>query len=91
MTNTENSRVSYFMDPGEQFQVMKDIRERKEKMLAIYHSHPDSVAFPSAKDVRLAYYPDSLYIIVSLAGDIPVLKAFSINEGEIVEISVKPL
>ena len=76
------------MDPGEQFQVMKDIRERKEKMLAIYHSHPDSVAFPSAKDVRLAYYPDSLYIIVSLAGDIPVLKAFSINEGEIDRKSV---
>lgn len=60
-------------------------------MLAIYHSHPDSEAFPSAKDVQLAFYPDSLYIIVSLVKKEPVVKAFSIKEGDIKEILVKTL
>jgi len=91
MTNTENSPVSYFMDPTEQFQVMKDIRKREEKMLAIYHSHPDSEAYPSAKDVSLAFYPDSLYIIVSLMRQEPVVRAFSIVDGEVEEISITPL
>lgn len=91
MTNTEKSPVSYFMEPKEQFMVSKEIRNRKEQMLAIYHSHPDSEAFPSAKDVQLAFYPDSLYIIVSLVKKEPVVKAFSIKEGDIKEILVKTL
>ena len=88
MTNTEHSPVSYFMDPREQFQVMKTIRERGLKMLAIYHSHPDTEAYPSAKDVRLAFYDDLAYIIISLMHEEPVVRAFSIKEGRVEEIRI---
>ncbi|MGE5892547.1 MAG: M67 family metallopeptidase [bacterium] len=90
-TNTEQSPVSYFMDPKEQLRFHKEMREQGEKMLAIYHSHPGSEAFPSQKDVDLAFYPDTLSIIISLLQDPPVIRAFSINEGKIEELFIQSL
>ncbi|NOZ26287.1 MAG: M67 family metallopeptidase, partial [Nitrospirae bacterium] len=72
MVNTEHSPVSYFMDPKEQFLVMKAIREKGLRMTGIYHSHPASEAYPSAKDVRLAFYDDVAYVIISLMNSEPV-------------------
>ncbi|NJD57395.1 MAG: M67 family metallopeptidase [Nitrospirae bacterium] len=87
MTNIEPSPVSYFMDPGEQLRVQKEMRERGEEMVAIYHSHPQSPAYPSVKDVTLAFYEDSFYVIVSLSeGIVNGMKAFSIVEGTVSEI-----
>ena len=88
MTNIENSPVSYFMDSKEQFKVMKDIRENNLAMLAIFHLHPSSPAYPSEKDKNLAFYEDCIYVIVSLAEREPIAKGFSIHEGAIKEISI---
>lgn len=89
MTNTEASPVSYFMDSNEQFQAMKEIRNTGTEMLAIYHSHPNSPAVPSQKDVSLAFYAESAYVIVSLADmDRPEIKAYLISEGCISEIAI---
>ncbi|HCZ11337.1 MAG TPA: hypothetical protein DHV16_03575 [Nitrospiraceae bacterium] len=86
LINIEKSPVSYFMDSKEQFQVMKDMREDNLSMLAIFHSHPSSGAYPSAKDVSLAFYEECVYIIVSLIENEPVAKGFVIKEGSIEEI-----
>ena len=88
MTNIENSPVSYFMDSREQFKVMKDIREKNLSMLAIFHSHPSSPAYPSAKDLTLAFYEDSIYIIVSLMEKEPAAKGYSMREGKIEEVGI---
>ncbi len=88
MTNTEHSPTSYFMDSREQFKVMKAIREQGLKMVAIYHSHPDTEAYPSARDIGLAFYDDLAYIIISLAREEPVVRAFSIREGKVEEIRI---
>lgn len=88
MTNIEKSPVSYFMDSKEQFKVMKDIRENNLKMIAIFHSHPSSSAYPSAKDLSLAFYEDAIYIIVSLIEKGPIVKGFVIKEGDIKEIEI---
>lgn len=88
MTNIENSPVTYMLDSREQFKVMKDMRENNLSMLAIFHSHPSSAAYPSAKDVSLAFYEDCVYIIVSLMEKKPVVKGFSIKEGNIEEIEI---
>jgi len=59
------------------------MRERREELLAIYHSHPGSAEpTPSETDVRLAYYPQAIYFIIGLAGPQPVMRAFSILEQE---------
>lgn len=84
MTNVEPSPVSYFMDPKEQFKALKDMRTEGIEMIAIYHSHPSSSAYPSAKDVSLAFYPDSFYLIVSLMEKgKPELGVFEIIEGKV--------
>lgn len=54
------------MDPEEQIHAMKAMREAGEELYAIYHSHPDAPASPSATDLQQAYYRDVLYLIISL-------------------------
>lgn len=88
MSNIENSPVTYMLDSKEQFKVMKDMRENNLSMLAIFHSHPSSAAYPSAKDVTLAFYEDAVYIIVSLMEKELGVKGFSIREGKIEEIEI---
>lgn len=84
MTNMHRSTVTYMIDPKEQFAVFKEMRAKANDLIAIYHSHPASAAYPSATDVRLAYYPDAVYMIVSLENPArPVLKAYRIVENEI--------
>ncbi len=88
MTNTEHSTVSYFMDPGEQFRVMKTLRGEGLEMIGIYHSHPFHEALPSARDRELAFYPDAVYVIVSLMEKEPVIRGFLIVEGKVEETRV---
>jgi desampylase len=48
-----------------------------EEMIGIYHSHPVSVAYPSATDAWNAHYPECIYLICSLEFDhAPELRAF---------------
>ncbi|MBI2874336.1 MAG: M67 family metallopeptidase [Firmicutes bacterium] len=88
MTNTDRSERTYMMDPAEQFQAFKEMRKRKEDLVGIYHSHPASPAYPSPTDVRLAYYPDAVYLIVSLSGREPEARAFRIRDERITEIPI---
>jgi proteasome lid subunit RPN8/RPN11 len=75
--------VSYEAAPEDLFAAQRQMRERAEHLLAIYHSHPRSAEpAPSETDVRLAYYPNAVYFIVGLAGPQPVIRAFRISERE---------
>lgn len=75
--------VSYEAAPEDLFAAQRQMRERGEELIAIYHSHPRSAEpLPSETDVRLAYYPQAVYFIVGLADPQPVMRAFRINERE---------
>ena len=75
--------VSYEAAPEDLFAAQRQMRERGEELLAIYHSHPRSAQpAPSETDVRLAYYPRAVYFIVGLAGPQPIIRAFRISERE---------
>ncbi|MCM8798606.1 MAG: M67 family metallopeptidase [Candidatus Omnitrophica bacterium] len=90
MTNTDRSAQTFFMDPREQLKVMKEIRSLGLEMIGIYHSHPVSLAYPSTRDVELAYYSHVSYIIVSLKDkDNPKIRSFRIEEGKISEEEIK--
>jgi len=90
MTNAEHSPVTYRLDPEEQFRAFMEIEEAGWELLAIYHSHSHSPAYPSATDLELAFYPDSLYLIISLADrDQPIIRAFRIVEGVVEEERVE--
>lgn len=78
--------LCYLMDPGEQFRVMKELRVAGLSMVGIYHSHAASPAYPSTKDVELAFYPEAFYVIISLQLPLsPEVRAFRIQAGEIIE------
>lgn len=89
MTNVEHSPVVYVMDPKEQLKIFDEIDRDGQELIAIYHSHTHSQAYPSATDIRMAYYPESVYVIVSLADiENPVSRAFRIVDGQVREIEV---
>ena len=86
MKNLDESSISYFMDPKEQLLIFKKMREAGLDMVGIFHSHVASEAFPSQKDVRLAFYPEVSYLIVSLSDrKKPVLRSFKIQDEKATE------
>jgi proteasome lid subunit RPN8/RPN11 len=56
-----------------------DFEEAGDAMVAIYHSHPASPAYPSASDAWNAHYPDCAYLICSLEDEAPVVRAFGLT------------
>jgi proteasome lid subunit RPN8/RPN11 len=92
MTNVENSSNHFMMEPKEQFAVVKEIRSAGLEILAIYHSHPETPARPSAEDIRLALTPDVIYLIVSLRDTkVPDVKGFVKENGTLTEVPIKVL
>ena len=90
MKNLDESSISYFMDPKDQLIVFKKMRETGVEMKGIFHSHVSSEAYPSQKDVRLAFYPDASYLIVSLAErKKPILRSFKIVEERVTEQKIR--
>ena len=83
----EKPETRYFAAPEDLFAAMRRIREAGQELLAIYHSHPRTAAYPSATDVELAFYPEAIYFIISLAGEID-LRAFKINGPEVQEVGI---
>ena len=82
--NTEKSPVLYSMSPREQMKVFEEMEKESMKMVAIYHSHPHTIPFPSETDVKLTFYPDVSSIIISLKEEEnPVVKAFQIGKEAI--------
>jgi proteasome lid subunit RPN8/RPN11 len=90
MKNADASPVTYRLDGKEQLQVFDAMDEEGWELWAIYHSHTHSDAYPSETDVRLAFYPDARYILLSLADrEHPVLRSFAIRDGEVAEEELK--
>lgn len=90
MANMEKSPATYFMEPKEQFKVFKEMRETGLELLGIYHSHVSTRAYPSFHDVEMAFYPEALYLIISLKDfNHPDIKAFEIRESKIKERDIK--
>lgn len=56
----------FAMDPADQIDALRQMRENGEELFAIYHSHPSSPALPSVIDVDESGYPEALYLIISL-------------------------
>ncbi len=89
LTNADASPEHYSMKPEEQFAAVKDMRAAGLKMLGIWHSHPASPARMSAEDMRLAYTPDIVYVILSLADSLgPSIRAFVVQDGAVHEAPV---
>ncbi|MEK7247217.1 MAG: M67 family metallopeptidase, partial [Chloroflexota bacterium] len=84
--NAEASPYRYSVEPKDLLRIFRECEDNDWSFLAIYHSHTASEAYPSPTDVRLAFWPEAYYVLVSLADkDKPVVRAFRIIEGEVTE------
>jgi len=84
LKNSEESPVQYSISPRDQLEVFEEMEKESMEMIAIYHSHPHTIPFPSETDVKLAFYPDISSIIISLKErENPVIKAFQIGKEAI--------
>jgi [CysO sulfur-carrier protein]-S-L-cysteine hydrolase len=87
--NAEASPLRYSLDANDQFRIMREMEERGEDLVGIYHSHTGSAAYPSQTDVNLAAYPEAVYLIVSLQDpEKPELGGYWIRDDEIEEASL---
>jgi [CysO sulfur-carrier protein]-S-L-cysteine hydrolase len=62
----QNADHLFRMDPKEQIDAMRAMREAGEDLFAIYHSHPHAPPLPSVTDLEQVGYPEALYLIISL-------------------------
>jgi proteasome lid subunit RPN8/RPN11 len=87
MTNVDHSPATYLMDPQEQFRAFKEMRKDGLDLVAIYHSHTASPAYPSRRDRDLAFYPDAVYLIITLQDPASggAGRAFRIRDQEQIE------
>ena len=84
--NAARSMTYYSMDPKAMLHAMNEIDDEDWDLLAIYHSHTHTEAFPSPTDIELAFYPEPVYLIISLQeADRPVVRGFNITQGAVTE------
>jgi len=85
--NSAASPLRFEMDPQGQYDALKAIEEGGGELLAIYHSHTKSAAYPSQTDVNQAVnWPDAIYVIVSLEDpDSPDVKAYWLKDLKVAD------
>jgi [CysO sulfur-carrier protein]-S-L-cysteine hydrolase len=90
VANAAASPLRYEMDPKGQFDAWKSIEDDGKELLAIYHSHTKSAAYPSQTDVNQAVaWPDPIYLIVSLADEeAPQVKGYLLKGLKIADAEV---
>jgi len=90
MTNAERSQTFYRFDSMEQLQVWREMDDRDEEPVVIYHSHTATEAYPSRTDIALASEPDAHYVLVSTrdAGEVE-FRSYRITDGEVSEEPVE--
>jgi [CysO sulfur-carrier protein]-S-L-cysteine hydrolase len=96
---TRNSAASpfrYEVDPDKLYRLTVATDDAGEAFWAIVHSHTHTAARPSATDTGQAFYPDALYILVSLSSEddeetlpgVPTVRAWRIVDGEAFEVEL---
>jgi [CysO sulfur-carrier protein]-S-L-cysteine hydrolase len=84
--NAAASPLRYEIDGKEQYELQTAIEDAGLDLGAIYHSHTRSDPYPSQTDINLAFYPESLYVIVGVKDpDAPEVKAYRIEDGQVSE------
>jgi proteasome lid subunit RPN8/RPN11 len=86
MTNAERSPTFYRFDSQEQLRVWREMDDRDEEPVVIYHSHTATEAYPSRTDVALAQEPNAHYLLVSTrSSDNLEMRSYRIVDGAVTE------
>jgi [CysO sulfur-carrier protein]-S-L-cysteine hydrolase len=90
MENAERSSTFYRFDSMEQLRVWREMDDRDEEPVVIYHSHTATEAYPSRTDVSLAAEPGAHYLLVSTREpDVTEVRSYRIQDGAVTEEPVR--
>lgn len=89
VANRLASASRYELDPDALLRLTLVTDTADECFWAIVHSHPGSEARPSSTDVRASVHPESIHLVVSLAGPAPVVRAWEIADGTARELPLE--
>jgi [CysO sulfur-carrier protein]-S-L-cysteine hydrolase len=90
MLNAERSPTFYRFDSMEQLRVWREMDERDEEPVVIYHSHTATEAYPSRTDISYASEPGAHYVLVSTRDpDETEFRSFRIADGMVAEEEVR--
>src|SRR5580700_8774867 len=86
MENAERSPTFYRFDSAEQLRVWREMDDRDEEPVVIYHSHTATEAYPSRTDISYASEPNAHYVLVSTADpDSTPFRSYRILDGNVEE------
>jgi len=93
--NAAASPYRYEIHPDDLYRLTIATDDAGEGFWGIVHSHTHTPAVPSPTDIGLAFYPDALYVLVSLGdreGDRPTgtpsVRAWRIVAGSVHEVAL---
>jgi len=79
----------FAMEPKQQIDAMRNMREKGEELFAIYHSHPCAPAEPSLRDLEEAAYPEALYLIISLnTKGVLEMRGFCLQDRQVANVEL---
>jgi proteasome lid subunit RPN8/RPN11 len=94
--NRAASPYRYELDPDDLLRLVIRAEDDDLEFWGIVHSHVGSPAVPSPTDVGLAFYPETLYLLVSLAPEHadpvtgePGVRAWRIVDGAVFEVELR--
>jgi len=94
--NAAASPYRYQIDADDLYRLTVATDDAGEVFWGIVHSHTHTPAVPSETDIGLAFYPDALYLLVSLSDDeahptsgTPSVRAWRIVDGAIHEVTLE--
>ncbi|WP_183093277.1 Mov34/MPN/PAD-1 family protein [Nocardioides stalactiti] len=93
MVNAAGSPTFYEYDSTDLLELYKEMDQRDEEPVIIYHSHTATEAYPSVTDINLASEPGAHYVLVSTRehgnNEGPVdFRSYRIVEGVVTEEEV---
>lgn len=81
LVNEEASPTKFLSEPVGMFQAARDMRRQGTEILAVYHSHPSSDPIPSKTDLAMNYSEEIMNLIISLAGQEPIMRAWWLKQS----------
>jgi proteasome lid subunit RPN8/RPN11 len=92
MLNADRSPTFYRFDSMEQLRVWREMDDRDEEPVVIYHSHTATQAYPSRTDISYASEPGAHYLLVSTREpDSEEIRSFRIVDGIVTEEELRVL
>jgi len=93
MLNADRSPTFFRFDPTEQLRLYREMDDRDEEIIVVYHSHTATEAYPSRTDISYAAEPQAHYVLVSTTesgreeGAVSV-RSYRIVDGQVSEETI---